>query len=232
MLSPSYGIFVLARPSRLSQATNPTSTLFNSSQMATRLSLDPMMRLADCSTSEPTESSTNTEYVKLGTFGSTILTICRTIPSSAVLHPWLHQFRADSSLLGTTTLNARYAIIFYVPGSSAKQDSEVWDITRGEKVGSLVGHDNRVSCLGVSNDGMSLCTGSWDSLVSFRCLFFMDVLELTLSSSSKSGLCDDLPDFNECERYHFLPSCADNNQHPRNQSISPTHNHPTLDTPS
>ena len=41
----------------------------------------------------------------------------------------------------------------------------MWDVTRGEKVGSLVGHDNRVSCLGVSNDGMSLCTGSWDSLV-------------------------------------------------------------------
>jgi WD40 repeat protein len=41
-------------------------------------------------------------------------------------------------------------------------------VTRGEKVGSLVGHDNRVSCLGVSNDGISLCTGSWDSLVSFR----------------------------------------------------------------
>lgn len=43
---------------------------------------------------------------------------------------------------------------------------QVWDITRGEKVGSLVGHENRVSCLGVSNDGTSLCTGSWDSLVS------------------------------------------------------------------
>lgn len=37
---------------------------------------------------------------------------------------------------------------------------------RGEKVGSLNGHINRVSCLGVSNDGISLCTGSWDSLVS------------------------------------------------------------------
>lgn len=43
---------------------------------------------------------------------------------------------------------------------------QVWDITRGEKVGSLVGHENRVSCLGVSNDGISLCTGSWDALVS------------------------------------------------------------------
>lgn len=46
-----------------------------------------------------------------------------------------------------------------------KLTAQVWDITRGEKVGSLVGHDNRVSCLGVSNDGISLCTGSWDSLV-------------------------------------------------------------------
>jgi len=43
--------------------------------------------------------------------------------------------------------------------------TKVWDITRAEKVGSLVGHENRVSCLGVSNDGISLCTGSWDSLV-------------------------------------------------------------------
>jgi guanine nucleotide-binding protein G(I)/G(S)/G(T) subunit beta-1 len=43
---------------------------------------------------------------------------------------------------------------------------KVWDVTRGEKVGSLFGHENRVSCLGVSNDGISLCTGSWDSLVS------------------------------------------------------------------
>lgn len=45
---------------------------------------------------------------------------------------------------------------------------QVWDVTRGEKVGSLVGHENRVSCLGVSNDGISLCTGSWDSLVSYH----------------------------------------------------------------
>jgi guanine nucleotide-binding protein G(I)/G(S)/G(T) subunit beta-1 len=43
---------------------------------------------------------------------------------------------------------------------------KVWDTLRGEKVGSLNGHENRVSCLGVSNDGISLCTGSWDSFVS------------------------------------------------------------------
>lgn len=52
---------------------------------------------------------------------------------------------------------------------------QVWDVTRGEKVGSLVGHDNRVSCLGVSNDGISLCTGSWDSLVSSVPLLMVDL---------------------------------------------------------
>ena len=46
-------------------------------------------------------------------------------------------------------------------------------MTRGEKVGSLVGHDNRVSCLGVSNDGISLCTGSWDSLVRICGMLFL-----------------------------------------------------------
>lgn len=49
---------------------------------------------------------------------------------------------------------------------------QVWDVLRGDKVGSLSGHENRVSCLGVSNDGISLCTGSWDSLVSYILAFF------------------------------------------------------------
>ena len=29
--------------------------------------------------------------------------------------------------------------------------------------GVLAAHENRVSCLGVTEDGMALCTGSWDS---------------------------------------------------------------------
>ena len=49
-------------------------------------------------------------------------------------------------------------------------DDKVWDVLRGERIGSLNGHENRVSCLGVSNDGISLCTGSWDSTV---CLLFL-----------------------------------------------------------
>ncbi|KAI5453659.1 G protein subunit beta [Naganishia albida] len=41
----------------------------------------------------------------------------------------------------------------------------VWDVLKGERVGVLAGHENRVSCLGVSADGMALCTGSWDSVL-------------------------------------------------------------------
>jgi len=41
----------------------------------------------------------------------------------------------------------------------------VWDTLKGEKVGTLTAHENRVSCLGVSHDGNALCTGSWDALL-------------------------------------------------------------------
>jgi hypothetical protein len=59
-------------------------------------------------------------------------------------------------------------------------------------VGSLNGHENRVSCLGVSNDGISLCTGSWDSLVSLHrdcppSQLFAECDTLMFLFSSKSG---------------------------------------------
>jgi guanine nucleotide-binding protein G(I)/G(S)/G(T) subunit beta-1 len=41
----------------------------------------------------------------------------------------------------------------------------VWDSLKGEMVGELSGHRNRVSCVGVSSDGMALCTGSWDTFL-------------------------------------------------------------------
>jgi len=41
----------------------------------------------------------------------------------------------------------------------------VWDTQLGVLVDQLIGHDNRVSCLGVSDDGKALCTGSWDTLL-------------------------------------------------------------------
>jgi len=41
----------------------------------------------------------------------------------------------------------------------------VWDTLKAERNGVLVAHEARVSCLGVSSDGMALATGSWDSVL-------------------------------------------------------------------
>ncbi|XP_049849489.1 guanine nucleotide-binding protein subunit beta-like [Schistocerca gregaria] len=38
-----------------------------------------------------------------------------------------------------------------------------WDTLKGKPVTVLSGHDNRISCLDVSYDGVALCTGSWDA---------------------------------------------------------------------
>ncbi|KAJ3439461.1 guanine nucleotide-binding protein beta g protein beta [Anaeramoeba flamelloides] len=38
----------------------------------------------------------------------------------------------------------------------------VWDVLKGKDTAILEEHSNRVSCLGVSKDGMALVTGSWD----------------------------------------------------------------------
>lgn len=35
-------------------------------------------------------------------------------------------------------------------------------------IGVLAGHDNRVSCLGVTDDGMAVATGPWDSFLKIR----------------------------------------------------------------
>lgn len=53
---------------------------------------------------------------------------------------------------------------------------------QGERVGVLTGHENRVSCLGVSQDGMALCTGSWDSLLKVRC-------HLAINPSPRQAAC-------------------------------------------
>ncbi|KAJ5246189.1 guanine nucleotide-binding protein beta subunit [Penicillium chermesinum] len=75
----------------------------------------------------------------------------------------LNSYQSEQVLCGITS------VAFSVSGRllfAGYDDFEckVWDVLRGDKVGSLSGHENRVSCLGVSNDGISLCTGSWDSL--------------------------------------------------------------------
>lgn len=44
----------------------------------------------------------------------------------------------------------------------------VWDALKGTRISMLYGHENRVSCLGVSPDGTALCTGSWDFTLKVR----------------------------------------------------------------
>ena len=34
-----------------------------------------------------------------------------------------------------------------------------------DRIHELVGHDNRVSCLGMQSQGKALATGSWDTLM-------------------------------------------------------------------
>ena len=41
----------------------------------------------------------------------------------------------------------------------------IWDSMRVERVGLIAAHDNRVSCVGVTDDGMAVCTGSWDGFL-------------------------------------------------------------------
>jgi hypothetical protein len=74
----------------------------------------------------------------------------------------LNSFTHDNILCGITSVAFSISgrILF---GGYDDWTCNVWDTLKGERVGVLTGHENRVSCLGVSIDGMALCTGSWDS---------------------------------------------------------------------
>jgi len=76
----------------------------------------------------------------------------------------LIQYTHDSILCGVTSVAFSYSGRFLFAGYD-DFNCHVWDTLKGEKVGTLFGHDNRVSCIGVSHDGNALCTGSWDTLL-------------------------------------------------------------------
>jgi WD40 repeat protein len=71
----------------------------------------------------------------------------------------------------TFSMSGRYFFVGY-----DDYNCNAWDTLKQELVYQLQPHDNRVSCLGVSSDGLALATGSWDSLVrvfSFWLLSFL-----------------------------------------------------------
>lgn len=76
----------------------------------------------------------------------------------------LMKYTHDSILCGITSVGFSISGRYFFAGYD-DFNCNVWDTLKGERVFTLQGHDNRVSCLGVSSDGMALCTGSWDSLL-------------------------------------------------------------------
>lgn len=68
----------------------------------------------------------------------------------------------ESILCGITSIDFSVSgrLLF---GGYDDYNCNVWDTLKGERVGVLAAHENRVSCLGVAADGMALCTGSWDA---------------------------------------------------------------------
>jgi len=76
----------------------------------------------------------------------------------------LNQYTHDNILCGITSVAFSNSGRLLFAGYD-DFNCNVWDTLKGERVGVLAAHDNRVSCLGVSSDGMALCTGSWDSML-------------------------------------------------------------------
>ncbi|KYR00050.1 G protein b-subunit [Tieghemostelium lacteum] len=76
----------------------------------------------------------------------------------------LMQYTHDNILCGITSVGFSISGRFLFAGYD-DFTCNVWDTLKGERVLSLLSHGNRVSCLGISSDGMALCTGSWDSVL-------------------------------------------------------------------
>jgi len=87
----------------------------------------------------------------------------------------LHDIRADQSLAvyaheelkdlgsGLTSLACSKSGRLIFAGYDSLSLGYIWDTLKGEAIGDLQGHTNRISSLGVPPDGMALCTGSWDA---------------------------------------------------------------------
>ncbi|KAI8384526.1 guanine nucleotide-binding protein subunit beta [Radiomyces spectabilis] len=76
----------------------------------------------------------------------------------------LNNYGNDSLLHGITSVDFSKSGRLLFAGYD-DYNTHVWDTLKGDRVGILNGHDNRVSCLGISKDGMALCTGSWDGFL-------------------------------------------------------------------
>jgi guanine nucleotide-binding protein G(I)/G(S)/G(T) subunit beta-1 len=76
----------------------------------------------------------------------------------------IQSYSHDKILCGITSVDFSISGRFLFAGYD-DFNCYVWDVLTAKQIGVLAGHDNRVSCLGVSHDGQALCTGSWDSFL-------------------------------------------------------------------
>lgn len=78
----------------------------------------------------------------------------------------LNQFGNDKILCGITSVSFSKSGRLLFAGYD-DYNCYCWDTvsSRPSHAYQLAGHENRVSCLGVNDNGQALCTGSWDTLL-------------------------------------------------------------------
>ncbi|KAI4571177.1 hypothetical protein R6Z07M_013595 [Ovis aries] len=76
----------------------------------------------------------------------------------------LRTYSHDSIICGITSVSFSKSARLLLAGYD-DFNCNVWDALKADRAGVLAGHDNRVSCLGVTDDGMAVATGSWDSFL-------------------------------------------------------------------
>ena len=86
------------------------------------------------------------------------------LPRGGLGHFQTTRYTHDKILCGITSVAHSVSGRFLFAGYD-DFNCYVWDVLTQKQVGVLAGHDNRVSCLGVSSDGQAMCTGSWDSFL-------------------------------------------------------------------
>jgi len=74
----------------------------------------------------------------------------------------INRYSNDKILCGITSVSFSKSGKFLIAGYD-DFNCYIWDTATGQLAESLQGHENRVSCLGVTDDGKALCTGSWDN---------------------------------------------------------------------
>ena len=146
-LRPRYGIFELAKPFRPLPVTSPIS--MPSSELTSLLA--PGLKLTSRFFPNGDAFATGSDDASCKLFD---------LRADRELNTYAH----DNILCGITSVAFSNSGRVLFAGYD-DYNCNVWDTLKGERIGVLSGHDNRISTLGVSGDGIALCTGSWDSLL-------------------------------------------------------------------